>query len=219
MSSRAAVASTFKAFPPFNSKGHKESNIRPRMCACTCKLASLRFNIILISWWVFFCQHDNQAWRTNAMNQANCKKSNWQENTYFSNEDDFLGLFLNHNFYLYKIFCIWPGFVVHHIYLEIWVNKRIYTYERFGLVGLMIMSCWQSWKSQSYLTCIRNLIAILHKYLFSDNFSYKEPFWVLTDNVLAMHKQQVLICKKQFIFSSHSKVRRHFSCEGKLGNN
>lgn len=39
--------------------------------------------------------------------------------TYFSNKDDFLWVFLNDNFHLYKIFCCRPSFVAHNIHLEI----------------------------------------------------------------------------------------------------
>lgn len=41
-----------------------------------------------------------------------------------------------------------------------------------------------------HLTCIRNFIAVLHKYLFSDNFRNKKPFWMLTDYVLKTQKKQ-----------------------------
>jgi len=41
-----------------------------------------------------------------------------------------------------------------------------------------------------YLTCVRNFTMILHKYFFSNNFRNKESFWVLTNNILRIHKQQ-----------------------------
>lgn len=46
-----------------------------------------------------------------------------------------------------------------------------------------------------HLTCIRNFIAILHEYLFSDKFWNKKSFWMLTYNVLKTHKKKV----KEFI--------------------
>lgn len=35
-----------------------------------------------------------------------------------------------------------------------------------------------------YLTCIRNFVSVLHKYLLSNNLSNKESLWVLAHNIL-----------------------------------
>lgn len=72
------------------------------------------------------------------MNQANCIKT--QDHTYFSNENDFLGVLLNNNFYLYELFCIWPGFIAYYIYLENF--EEVLVGLGFDIL-LMIISCWQ----------------------------------------------------------------------------
>lgn len=41
-----------------------------------------------------------------------------------------------------------------------------------------------------YLTCVGNFLAVLHKNLFSNNFSQKESFWMLTSNPLIINKRE-----------------------------